>query len=244
MITRIAGAFLLLAMSAGEARAQDVSIGWNLAADNAMQGIHQDVLESSLGIGQRRGSGQSLVSRPAPLTSVARNAARDSFAYASSPAAAKHAVAGYIARASRTEPAAAKQLDAQLAQHDYRTVYRALLQGTGLRENDAVDALTAYTSRGWMIANNQLRDLDPSILQGLRGQIAARATGNPAFAPSRRAALGEEMKLLFVTLHAGWQSAQREGKLAQYSNGVAELFRRNDIDLRALRLTSSGFAAR
>ena len=151
---------------------------------------------------------------------------------------------GYIARASKTAPDGARQLASQLAKHDYRKIYRGLLAGTGLAENDAADAVAAYTALGWMIANNQLTDLSPRAYQALRQQIAARAPGNSSFAPGVRAELGEEMKLLAVTLHAGWQGAQREGNLSQYSDGVAALFKRNDIDLRALRLTNNGFAAR
>lgn len=164
--------------------------------------------------------------------------------YTSTDAVAQKVRDGYISRASKTAPEAARDLASQLQRHDYRKIYRGLIAGSGLAENDAADAVTAYTAIGWMIANNKLTDLPPQAYRSLRQQIAARASDNPSFAPATRAELGEEMKLLTVTLHAGRQGAQREGRLPQYADGVAAMFKRNDIDLRALRLTTNGFEGR
>ena len=76
-------------------------------------------------------------------------------------------------------------------------------------------------------------------------QMLVKLAENPRVAaPATRAALGEELKLLFVTLHAGWQSARREGSLDEYSRGVAALWRAQGDDLRGIRLTGAGFVAR
>lgn len=51
------------------------------------------------------------------------------------------------------------------------------------------------------------------------------------------------MKLLYVTLHAGWQSAVKEGSTARYSDGIARIWRQQSgRDLRALSLTNAGFS--
>lgn len=228
-----------LFLTTSPAVAQDVNIGWNLAADDSMQGIHQDVLESSLGVGGSVGNRRSPRAL-APL-SPARATSNASFAYTSTPALARQAVDGYIARASRTEPRGAKMVAAILQRHDYRAIYRNILAGTGLRENDAADAAAMYTALGWVIANGETSDPSPAAFRALRAQIAGRAGSNPSFSPGRRGQLAEEMKLLVVTLHGGLQGAAREGKSREYANGVAAMFRRANIDLRALRMTAQGF---
>ncbi|MBC7945841.1 MAG: hypothetical protein H7X91_11400, partial [Burkholderiales bacterium] len=77
----------------------------------------------------------------------------------------------------------------------------------------------------------------------VRAQVARSLAANATFAnPHTRAELAEEMKLLFVTLHAGWQSARREGNLKPYADGVARMFQQfTGNDLRAMRLTERGF---
>ena len=59
--------------------------------------------------------------------------------------------------------------------------------------------------------------------------------------PSTRAQLGEELKLLFVVVHAGWQGTQREETLAAYANGIAGMFQQfGGEDLRRVALTDTG----
>lgn len=53
------------------------------------------------------------------------------------------------------------------------------------------------------------------------------------------------MKLLYVTLHAGWQSAEKESATRQYSDGIARmLIAQSDLDMRQLRIGNTGLAAR
>ena len=223
---------LLAAVVAMPAAAQDF-VGSNsvVASGIANTAAMNAVLRSSYG---RPANG-------APHSGPAVAAGTASFGYRATPALARAAIDGYIERASRTEAQGARQLAEQLRQVDYRQVYRSLIAGTGLRENDAVDALAAYTVLGWLIVHNVSGRPDTRGVQALRGQLAARSEGNPNFGPGRRAALGEEFKLLFVTLHAGWQSARREGSARAYGDGVAAMFQRQaGLDLRAVQLTSTG----
>ena len=166
--------------------------------------------------------------------------------YQPTPTLAKQTQAAFLERLGRTNPAAAQDLSAQLNWNDYQTVWRDLAKGTGMRGGDAADAQAAYVVLCWMIATGSTTDLDPAAFAGVRGQIAPRLATEPRLAaPRTMAALGEELKLLAVITHAGWQAARREDHLPAYADGVAEQFRKTSgQDVRALVLTPGGFAAR
>jgi hypothetical protein len=53
--------------------------------------------------------------------------------YRVTPELARQAVDGFLARASRTSPDGARVYREQFAQHDYRSIYRGLIAGAGLR---------------------------------------------------------------------------------------------------------------
>lgn len=165
------------------------------------------------------------------------------FPYKSTPELRRSAADGFIARTTKSDPVAGKLIADQIAQHDFNRVYSGIIAPFGYRANDAADALAAYTLLGWLIANGAP---DPSRAEALavRNQIAAGMANDQRLSnPRTRAELAEELKLLFVTLHAGWQSARREGQLKQYGNGVAAMFQRfTGDDLRAMRLTEQGFS--
>ena len=73
--------------------------------------------------------------------------------------------------------------------------------------------------------------------------MAALASDPRFSSPVARAKLGEEFKILFVTLHSGLQSAQREGKMQAYSNSIAQMIRaQSGRDPRARTLTDRGFS--
>ena len=167
-----------------------------------------------------------------------------SFAYTSTPALRKQALAEFVGRASKTQPAAAS-VGEQLTRHDYNAIWRGIAGRYGLSANDAADTLTAYTVLGWLIANGA-DDTNPTAVRAARAQIAAQSAANPQFrSPAERANLGEEFKILLVILHSGWQAAMREGTLATYRKEVADMFaQQSGADLRALDLTSAGFVSR
>lgn len=221
--------------------AQDFSMPGTSPMD--LSGIQSATLSAHIGnlaLGQvARGGGRGGAAVPRIVRS-----ATGGTAYRAGPALARSAVSGYVQRISRSNPQAAKHVAGQFARHDYRSIYRGLISGTGLREDDALDALTAYTALNWMISNNAFADPNPGALRSLRAQLAPRFAGTPAFAnPGTRAALGEELKLLFITLHAGWQSARKEGNLPQYSRSVAQLFQRQGgADLTRVKLGPDGFS--
>jgi len=151
----------------------------------------------------------------------------------------------YLTRLADHDASAANALRRQMHAHDFGQVYSGIVAPFGLHRGDIGDAMTAYTLLGWMIANGST-DPTREQVQAMRERIAAGLAAEPKFAdPATRAALGEEIVISFVTLHAGWQSARREGKVQQYSDGVATMFQKQTgNDLRQLVLTDRGLEKR
>lgn len=167
--------------------------------------------------------------------------------YRPTPELARRAGTDLVGRLRGTNPEAARVLERQLAGVDHNAVWRRLVGTSGLRGDDAVDAVAAYMILGWLVANGVTNAPDdPAGAQAVRRQLAGPLAANPALAdPATRAAVGEEMKLLFVVLHAGWQAAGREGTLSAYAAGVARMFERfGGQDPRRVALTSAGFRLR
>jgi hypothetical protein len=153
----------------------------------------------------------------------------------------KQQVADLLDRANQSDPKSAQAMRAQFARHDYASIYDGITRPYGLAGNDAASSLAAYMVLGWMIVHEG-QEPPAAGLRGVRAQ-AAQALSDPRLAaPEMRAKLGEEFKILFVTLHAGWQGARREGTLDQYSAGVARLFnQKNGMNLAAARIGPRGF---
>lgn len=164
--------------------------------------------------------------------------------YQPTPALGRQALAGYVQRIRRANPGLADQVAREFGKHDYQAIYRSIVADDGFGSNSVSDAMAAYLTLTWMIANNANREPSAAEVLGVRRQIAARVAGNPALL-ANRAQLGEELKLLLVTTHAGFQSSRKEGTQRRYADGVAAMIRKHyDLDLRALRLTPNGFAPR
>ena len=164
-------------------------------------------------------------------------AAPAALTYASTPDIQAQVRDAFVARVTARNAAHGRLLKAQFARHDYARVYDGLVRPYGLKGNDVGDAMTAYLLLGWTIVNGG-GDPSPADLRGVRRQVGAALAHDRRLAlPAQRAASGEEFKILFVTLHAGWQSALREGKLPAYAAGVAGLVRRQfGLELRGATL--------
>lgn len=210
-------------------------------ADSAMSMLYDNTRSNMM-----QDSGPTQRSAPIGVDRGQPYATAPSLRFASSSSSTRAAQAAMLARLDKTNPTAAKTLAAEFRKSDTTAIFRALMQGSGLRPDDLGDIYTAYTALGYMIANNELGDPDPGALRALRLQIVPRlASGLGARLQTDRTSLGEEFKLLIVTLHAGWQGAQKEGHLSEYSSGVARLFlKQGGADLRNVRLTRNGFVPR
>jgi len=242
---------LMLALVAlsGTASAQDGAWG-NLAGDLALSNLRHQQMEDALGIDTWSAEGQRQLrqgrtyrpSRPdgRPTAAPARQAATRAFPFRSTPASRQAAMRTYVSRIERDDPIGANAARTELSKHGYARIYASLVAPFGLRPDDAADTITAYTLLGHIIATGA-GDPTPAQVRAVRTQVAARAATNRAVAdPASRLRMAEELQLSFVTLHAGWQSARRDGSLPRYANGVARLFEQNGMELRRLRLTDQG----
>ena len=175
-----------------------------------------------------------------PIPSVGSNAR---LTYTPTAALRKQAQEGILQRLRAKNPPVAQQLASELAKHDFARVYAALVTPFGLRSDDAVDVVTAYTVLGYLIANGA-PDPSPAAVRAVRSRVAGGLVSDPRVS-RQRGALAEELKIMFVTLHSGWQSARREGSSAAYANSTAQLFNQQaGVDLRRVRLTDQGFVPR
>lgn len=241
---RIAAIIFATSVIAGPAQAQMALSPGAMVGFAGVSAAHYDNQRRSA---TRRASAPVSNGWAAALASgpVARGAAVDTdLRFVSTEQSRRQAEREYLARLRKQDAAAAAALGEQLQRNNFSRVYSGIVRPFGLSSDDAADALTGYTVLGWLIATGA-PDPSPSAVSAARNQIAARLGQTPNFrSAASRQALGEELKISFVTLHAGWQAARREGNLRQYGDGVAALFNRNGIDLRALRLTRDGFTAR
>lgn len=224
------------------ARGQDFSPMADFATARGMaasQGAATtDVLRHTLG-----GISRSASRKPGSKSAVAAPAVINRLEYLSTPATMQAALSAYLARARRADPAAADAAGRMLVGRDISRIYRTVVGPFGLRDRNVADAYAAYVVLGWMIANDGA-DPSPAAVRAVRDQLAVRVVTDPSLARYSPAALGEEFKLSFVILHSGWQSARRDGDIRQFADGVAQLFGRQGLDLRSVRLTPVGLVSR
>jgi len=164
--------------------------------------------------------------------------------YVATPALKKQVLAQFLDRVARNNPRYAADARRELTRQDYASIYPGIVAPYGLPQNDLAGSLAAYVALGYLIVNGR-NDIASAAVQGARAQLAQALSDDPAFAdPTVRAKTGEEFKILFVTLHAGWQSARREGTLAAYASGVDRMMQRQaGLNLSAVQ-TGVGFSLR
>jgi len=181
---------------------------------------------------------------------TARSAASVNFAYTSTPDMRQQTVAGLVKRLQPTNAAAAKEIINIFGpgKTDYGQQYQAMIKSTGLRDNDAVDALTNYLITGYQIVNNLTGDYDISKAQnlGARAQVATLLASKASMKTrAARAQVGEEYKLQSVLLGAGWVGAVKANTQATYRQNVAVMFKNQyHMNMAQLKLTAQGFGAK
>ncbi|RTQ49002.1 hypothetical protein EJV47_15545 [Hymenobacter gummosus] len=217
----------------------NISVITNGAINKA---VMRDAMERNGNPGVGR---SSTATRRGTATTTSRSAASTSLAYTPTPALRQQTVQNQVNRLKASNPAASQALAATFGpgKYDYGQVYRGIVEDSGLRDNDAADALACYMIMGWMIVHNVQdgKAVTPAMVRSVRAQLAPLLTGNPQ-ARSQAAQLGEEMKLQTVIIQGGWQSAVKEGKLPAYQRGIANLFRNQyGMDMSQFKLTAQGF---
>lgn len=170
------------------------------------------------------------------------------FSYTPTPALKQSVIQGYVDRLKTTNPAASQAISTYFGsnRYDYGQIYRGLIKETGLRDNDAADAMSAYLILNYMIVNNVQDDkaITPRMAQSVRSQVTSLLASRPQLiAPGVPAQFGEELKLQTVIVQAGWQSAIKENTLSNYRQGIAAALKNQyGLDLSQVRLTDRGFA--
>lgn len=224
---------------ASSVQAQDPQATMAALPGQVMAGIANtaamnDVLRNTYGRSGAR-------TRPGPAPArPATGADAAGLSYRPSPALTRAAVAGFLDRVRSSDPRGAEVLAEQFRQHDPARIFADQVAPVGLRTDNVADALAAYTVLGWSIATGD-PEPPPQGIRALRNQYAARLAGDARLADPGAGRIAEELKLMFVTVQAGWQAAQREGTSKAYANAVAAGFRRQGVDLRRMRLSASGF---
>ncbi|NJL20029.1 MAG: hypothetical protein HC895_03085 [Leptolyngbyaceae cyanobacterium SM1_3_5] len=221
----------------------EIAAPWNAGESARIQGLAMQAQFS----GEESRPSPSSATRPDNRPDAATTAQGTvDLSYPPSDAVKQQVERNYLDRLRQTHPEAANQLAAQLRQSDYRDVFTNLVQPYGLSGNNLADIVTAYSILNWMIANQSANNPSRQAVLAERDQTAATLSQIASLNDTQqRQQVGEEIKLLFVTLHSGWQAAQREGTLSQYSDGVTTLFRQQSgIDPRQIVLTEAGFQPR
>ena len=115
------------------------------------------------------------------------------------------------------------------------------IAGSGLRENDAGDALAAFFVAGWQVVAGSGAPLGYSAgaVRGVRAQVlplvGQSLTAHPA-------AAGENFKLQTVLLSVGAGGTRQKNTLPAFRQKVAALFRtRYGLELTQYNLSERGF---
>ncbi len=193
--------------------------------------------------------------RPAPSRSTGetRSALPPSLApttYRRDPAVTRKVEAQYVAYAERTVGAQkAALLRADLDRRDFARVWAIVAGQDGFSPGDAADALAAYWTLNWAMANNQ--DITARQAAGARAQIAAtapRALRFDRLGDAGRQELAETFMLDFIYQQGPYVDAlkRRDQATTRTLSDAAETrFRQKmHIDLRSLNLTDHGFQPR
>ncbi|MBF9221283.1 DUF6683 family protein [Hymenobacter ruricola] len=184
----------------------------------------------------------------APARGKARPVAAGAFSYVPSAALRQQTVRNAAQRLQAHQPTEAQALESAFGpgKTDYNQVYEGIIKGSGLRNNDAADALAAYILVSWMVVNN-VQDgnaITVPMARGVRAQVAPLLA--PKLATSGAAAqTGEGFKLQTALLFSGWQAAIKGGQLPGFRQGVASSFKSQyGFDLAPLKLTGQGLVKR
>lgn len=198
-----------------------------------------DVMRDAYG----QGSKSANVHVKTKTTTVNAANALEKLNYTPTPQVTQTAINNYVADARKTNAAAANTLAQKLPNIDIGQIYQALVAPYGLRDGNVADTFTAYAVLGWIIANNAPDPSKTSVLAA-RDSFAKTLASTSTLTGSNLAAMGEQSKLLFVTIYSGWKGAKEKGNAKQYSDAIATIFGRKGMNLRSMQLTAGGFSSR
>ncbi len=172
---------------------------------------------------------------------------QSNLAYSPTPALKQKVVQNFISRMKNTNSATSQSIAADFAsgKNDYSKIYRGLVKGKGLRENDVADVMSAYMILAYTIVNDvDGQAVTAPMAKGVRSQFAPMLAANSALtAPGVPAQIGEDLKLKMAILQSSRQAAIEQNTLPNYRQVIATLFKNQyGMDMTQLTLTDRGFA--
>ncbi len=209
-------------------------LGSAVTQSHAMEDVFRDVYGT--------GSSKTRAGAVKKNVAVSVDAAYSQLSYTPTPAETSAAIKNYVTGSNVTGAAATRARQA-LERAGIGQLYRDMVAASGLRDGNVADAFTAYSVLGWMVAN-KAPEPSRAIVQGTRNKFALQLAANPSLSGSHAAAVGEELKILFVMLYAAWQDDKQKGNEQAYSDAINSSFSGQGLNMRTLRLTTAGFAFR
>lgn len=155
--------------------------------------------------------------------------------YAANPQAQRKAIDSVCGKLSAANPQVGALVKSRLLQMGVDPLYRELLAGTGLKDHDLADALTAYTVLNLMIVQNLQETPEASNILVLRREFANYLSAHRSMPrAAERAAAAEEVKVALIVIHAGWQDVKQNGGLDEFRQQIATSFQESTgVDLRS-----------
>lgn len=171
--------------------------------------------------------------------------------YRESPAVSKRVLKGFtdwIATKANATDAEAIRRDFE---NDIVGRWAKEVRENGLKRGDVADALTAYWVTNWMIANRVTSDPKPVQVRAVRRLFASVLSSTPAFAKATNAQRQEMAEAyIYNTVLQGGAFGQvfhtgDKALIKRFSDGRAASFKTEmGFDLRTVKLTNAGFAAK
>jgi hypothetical protein len=249
-IRSIFAAPVLTAMLTLSAAAQEFTYNPGAWAVDLSQNLMRN--QSIASLTTPRSGGRSLAASLTQPTPVAPANANFDSRYRSDPAVTRRVIADYLSfvRANAGEEAM-RDLQRQLAQHNFVAAWSDAVRGEGLRPGNMEDALVAYMLLNWGMANNRMSDDVTTAAPAVRAQIRNAMAASASFASlssADRQGFAETLMLNFVVQHAMIQHAMRTGDagLQRRLGDAAQQRFMNEfgVNLRAMQITRQGFVAR
>lgn len=144
-------------------------------------------------------------------------------------------------------PNEATRVEADFAKFDPVQIWSQIVRENGLRAGDTTDALTAYLSLNWAMANG--KDVDLPQSRALRDELHRMMNSNPQFlrmSEAERQDFSETLMCNFIYQQGAYSHAIRSGdrRFASQLGDAAEARFKNEmgLSLRSVRLTSRGIS--
>lgn len=228
-----------------------LDLSLEISRDVLRQSIMNDIVRDSVAKNARSSGGTAGGARPAPPASIRGTTAPGVLQtrFVRSKELQKQSEASILAELGRRQPGAVAEYAQVLRQNDMATLFDTSAASYGLKSNDIADTMAAYWLVSWVIANNAA-DFTPAQARGVREQIRSgmMRTAVVGFTLQKKHRLADEA--IFNTLIASAiHDFARSGKItkadfARVGDATQKTFLGLGADLRALRLTDSGFQLR